>query len=78
MLFAATQFDISDQVLRVLNHTEKREQLTKQQADLDAKRKKKMQLIQIRWIDKKALEDQAERDKIIADRKLEQEAKKRL
>jgi hypothetical protein len=25
MLFAATQFDISDQVLRVLNHTEKRE-----------------------------------------------------
>jgi hypothetical protein len=43
----ATQFDISDQVLRVLNHTEKAGK-KKQQADLDAKEKKKMQLIQIR------------------------------
>jgi Skp family chaperone for outer membrane proteins len=42
MLFAAKQFDISDQVLRVLNRTDKREQLTEKQADLDAKEKKKM------------------------------------
>ena len=31
MLFAAKRFDISDQVLRVLNRAEKREQLTKKQ-----------------------------------------------
>lgn len=31
MLFAAKRFDISDQIIRVLNRTEKREQLTKKQ-----------------------------------------------
>ncbi len=31
MLFAAKRFDISDQVLRVINRTDKREQLTKKQ-----------------------------------------------
>ena len=31
MLFAAKRFDISDQIVRVLNRTEKREQLTKKQ-----------------------------------------------
>ena len=41
MLFAAKRFDISDQVLRVLNRTEKREQLTKkQQKELEEKEKK--------------------------------------
>ncbi len=33
MLFAAKRFDISDQVLRKLNNTEKREQLTKKQLE---------------------------------------------
>jgi hypothetical protein len=41
MLFAARQFDISDQVLRVLNRTEKREQLTKSNK-LRRQRKRKM------------------------------------
>ncbi|MBF2708821.1 OmpH family outer membrane protein [Flavobacterium soyangense] len=31
MLFAAKRFDISDQIIRILNRTEKREQLTKKQ-----------------------------------------------
>jgi Skp family chaperone for outer membrane proteins len=81
MLFAARQFDISDQVLRVLNRTEKREQLTKkQQADQDAKEKKEDALdTNPQLADRqKALEEkQAARDKIIADRKLEQENKKK-
>lgn len=81
MLFAATQFDISDQVLRVLNRTEKREQLTKkQQADQDAKEKKEdASDVNPQLADRqKTLEDKkAARDKIIADRKLEQEAKKK-
>ncbi|MFT5253658.1 MAG: Skp family chaperone for outer membrane protein [Flavobacteriales bacterium] len=81
MLFAATQFDISDQVLRVLNRTEKREQLTKkQQADLDAKEKKEDAVdANPKLADRqKALDDKkATRDKVIADRKLEQEAKKK-
>lgn len=81
MLFAARQFDISDQVLRVLNRTEKREQLTKkQQADLDVKEKKEDALdTNPQLADRqKALEEkQSARDKIIAERKLEQENKKR-
>ena len=81
MLFAATQFDISDQVLRVLNRTEKREQLTKkQQADLDAKEKKEDAVDgnpQLAERQKALEEKQSARDKIIADRKLEQENKKK-
>lgn len=81
MLFAATQFDISDQVLRVLNRTEKREQLTKkQQADLDAKEKKEDAIdANPQLADRqKALDEKKEaRDKIIEERRLEQEAKKK-
>lgn len=81
LLFAATQFDISDQVLRVLNRTEKREQLTKkQQADIDAKEKNEDAVdANPQLADRqKVLDDKkAARDKVIADRKLEQEAKKK-
>jgi Skp family chaperone for outer membrane proteins len=81
MLFAATQFDISDQVLRVLNRTEKREQLTKkQQADLDLKEKKEDAIDanpQLADRQKALDEKKAARDKIIEERKLEQEAKKK-
>lgn len=81
LVFAARQFDISDQVLRVLNRTEKREQLTKkQQAVLDAKEKKEDAIdTNPQLADRqKALEEkQSARDKIIADRKLEQENKKK-
>ncbi|MBX9887804.1 MAG: OmpH family outer membrane protein [Flavobacteriaceae bacterium] len=81
MLFAATQFDISDQVLRVLNRTEKREQLTKkQQADLDVKEKKEDAIDanpQLADRQKALDEKKAARDKIIEERRLEQEAKKK-
>jgi Skp family chaperone for outer membrane proteins len=81
MLFAAKQFDISDQVLRVLNRTDKREQLTKkQQADLDAKEKKEDAIDnnpQLADRQKALDEKKTARDKIVEERKLEQEAKKK-
>ena len=41
ILFAAKRFDISDQVIRVLNRTEKREQLTKKQLKEEQQRRKR-------------------------------------
>ena len=80
MLFAAKRFDISEQILRVLNRTDKREQLTKKQL-------KEVEAIESREdaLDdnpavadrKKILENKkAERDQVIEDRKLLQEQKK--
>jgi Skp family chaperone for outer membrane proteins len=81
MLFAAKRFDISDQVLRVLNRAEKREQLTKkQQKELEEKEKKEDALNENPGVleREKALEEKkAAREKIIAERKLQQEAKKK-
>lgn len=81
MLFAAKKFDISDQVLRVLNRTEKREQLTKkQQKDLEEKEKKEDALHENPSLKdrQKALDEKKEaREKIIAERKLQQETKKK-
>ncbi len=81
MLFAAKRFDISDQVLRVLNRAEKREQLTKkQQKELEEKENKEDALNENPGVleRKKALEEKkAAREKIIAERKLQQEAKKK-
>jgi len=81
MLFAAKRFDISDQVLRVLNRAEKREQLTKkQQKELEEKEKKEDALNENPGVleREKALgEKKAAREKIIAERKLQQEAKKK-
>lgn len=81
MLFAAKRFDISDQVLRVLNRAEKREQLTKkQQKELEEKEKKEDVLNENPGVleREKALEEKkAAREKIIAERKLQQEAKKK-
>jgi Skp family chaperone for outer membrane proteins len=81
MLFSNKRFDISDQVLRVLNRTEKREQLTKKQLK-DQEVKENLE----NAIDEnpamadrqKALDEKrAAREKLIQDRKLEQEAKKK-
>ncbi|KFF06791.1 OmpH family outer membrane protein [Flavobacterium reichenbachii] len=81
MLFSNKRFDISDQVLRVLNRTEKREQLTKKQLK-DQEIKENLE----NAIDEnpamadrqKALDEKrAAREKLIQDRKLEQEAKKK-
>jgi Skp family chaperone for outer membrane proteins len=81
MLFASKRFDISDQVLRVLNRTEKREQLTKkQQKDLEEKEKKEDALAENPGLKdrQKALDEKKEaREKLIAERKLQQETKKK-
>jgi Skp family chaperone for outer membrane proteins len=81
MLFASKRFDISDQVLRVLNRTEKREQLTKKQlAAEEAKENKEDAMDENPALAErqKALDDRkTAREKIIADRKLLQEEKKK-
>ena len=80
MLFAAKRFDISDQVLRVITRTDKREQLTKkQQKDQELRENKEDALDENPFLAErqKVLDDKkAARDKIIADRKLAQEEKK--
>lgn len=81
MLFAAKRFDISDQVLRVINRSEKIEQLTKkQQKELVDKEKREDESNENpELIDKqKALDAKKEaREKIILERKLLQETKKK-
>ncbi len=81
MLFAAKRFDISDQVLRVLNRVEKREQLTKKQQQAEeAKESKEDALDENPALAerKKALEERkAAREQLIEERKLAQEAKKK-
>ncbi len=81
MLFAAKRFDISDQVLRVLNRAEKREQLTKKQLEAEEAKENKEDTIDENPVlaeRQKALDEKkAARDKIIADRKLAAEAKKK-
>ncbi|PBJ11724.1 OmpH family outer membrane protein [Flavobacterium sp. ACN6] len=81
MLFSNKRFDISDQVLRVLNRTEKREQLTKKQL----KEQEAKENLENAIDDNPAMADRqkaldekkAAREKLIQDRKLEQEAKKK-
>ena len=81
MLFANKRFDISDQVLRVLNRTEKREQLTKkQQKEAEARESKEDALDDNPSLAErqKLLDDKkAARDKVLEDRKLLQEQKKK-
>jgi Skp family chaperone for outer membrane proteins len=81
MLFAAKRFDISDQVLRVINRTEKREQLTKKQLEAEQAKENKEDAIDENPVlvnRQKALDEKkAARDQIIADRKLAQEQKKK-
>jgi len=81
MLFSNKRFDISDQVLRVLNRTDKREQLTKKQLkDQEAKENLENAIDENPAMAdrQKALDEKkAAREKLIADRKLEQEAKKK-
>lgn len=81
MLFADKRFDISDQVLRVLNRTEKREQLTKkQQKEAEARESKEDALDDNPALAdrQKLLDDKkAARDQVLEDRKLLQEQKKK-
>ncbi|CAM3621305.1 OmpH family outer membrane protein [Flavobacterium chungbukense] len=81
MLFSNKRFDISDQVLRVLNRSEKREQLTKKQLkDQEAKENLENAIDENPAMAdrQKALDEKkAAREKLIQDRKLEQEAKRK-
>jgi Skp family chaperone for outer membrane proteins len=81
MLFSAKRFDISDQVIRVLNRTDKREQLTKKQLkEQEAKENIENEIDENPAMAdrQKVLDDRkAAREKLLADRKLEQEAKKK-
>jgi len=81
MLFSAKRFDISDQVIRILNRTEKREQLTKKQLkEQEAKENIENEMDENPAMAErqKALDARkAAREKLVADRKLEQEAKRK-
>jgi len=81
MLFSNKRFDISDQVIRILNRTDKREQLTKKQLkDQEAKEMKENAIDENPAMAdrQKVLDDRkAAREKLIEDRRLEQEAKKK-
>ena len=81
MLFAAKRFDISDQIIRVLNRTEKREQLTKKQLKEEEANEAKEEALDENPVladRQKALDAKKEaRDKVIADRLALQEERKR-
>jgi Skp family chaperone for outer membrane proteins len=81
MLFSNKRFDISDQVLRILNRTEKREQLTKKELKAQEAKENIENAIDENpaMADRqKALDEKrAAREKLIQDRKLEQEAKRK-
>lgn len=81
ILFAAKRFDISDQVIRILNRTEKREQLTKkQQKEEEAKENKEDELDEnpaLAEREKALLDKKAAREKMVADKKAAQEETKR-
>jgi Skp family chaperone for outer membrane proteins len=81
ILFAAKRFDISDQVIRVLNRTEKREQLTKkQQKELEVKENLENEIDEnpvIAEREKALLDKKAAREKLVEDKKLAQEETKR-
>ena len=66
ILFASKRFDISDQVLRVLNRAEKREQMTKKQIKLEEEKDAKEDFT-------KENPEKAERQKILDDKKLARE-----
>jgi len=66
ILFAAKRFDISDQVLRVLNRAEKREQVSKKQLKLEEAREAKEEM-------DNANPGMAERQRIIDEKKLARE-----
>ncbi len=80
MLFAAKRHDISDQVIRVLTRSEKRDQMSKKQLKEEEAREAKEDMIDENPAlaeRQKILEDKkAARDKLMADRKLAAEEKK--
>ncbi|KFF19847.1 OmpH family outer membrane protein [Flavobacterium hydatis] len=82
MLFAAKRYDVSDQVLRVITRTDKREQLTKKQLAIEEAKENKEAAIDenpaLQERQKTLDERKAARDKILEDRKAAQEEKIRV
>lgn len=80
MIFADKRFDISDQVLRIITRTEKREQLSKKELAAEEEKENKEDAIDenpnLAQRQKILDERKAARDKILEDRKLAQEQKK--
>ncbi|MBW4359603.1 OmpH family outer membrane protein [Flavobacterium taihuense] len=81
ILFAAKRFDISDQVIRILNRTEKREQLTKKQQKEEQAKEEKEDAIDENPVlaerEKALLDKKAAREKLVADKKQAQEEAKK-
>ncbi len=81
ILFAAKRFDISDQVIRVLNRTEKREQLTKKQLKEEQLKEEHEDELddnpELAAREKVLLDKQATREKLVADKKAAQEQAKK-
>lgn len=81
ILFAAKRFDISDQVIRILNRTEKREKLTKKQQKEEEAKDNQEDLIDenpaLAEREKALLDKKAAREKLVADKKAAQEEARR-
>lgn len=81
MLFAAKRFDLSDQIIRTLTRTEKREQLTKKQQKAEEDKEKKQDAMDENpdLAERQKLVDEKKyaREKVLEDRKLLQEQKKK-
>lgn len=81
MLFAAKRFDLSDQIIRTLTRTEKREQLTKKQQKAEEDKEKKQDAMDenpdLAERQKQVDEKKYAREKVLEDRKVLQEQKKK-
>lgn len=81
MLFVAKRFDISDQVVRKLARSSKRNQLTKKQLKEEEAKEAKEDMVDessnLTERQKKLDERKAAREKLVADRKAEAEAKRK-
>jgi Skp family chaperone for outer membrane proteins len=81
ILFAAKRFDISDQVIRILNRTEKREQLTKKQLKEEQAKEEKEDALdenpELAAREKAILDKQTAREKLVTDKKAAQEEAKK-
>lgn len=81
ILFAAKRFDVSDQVIRVLNRTEKREQLTKKQVKEEQLKDDHEDALdenpELAAREKALLDKKEAREKLVSDKKAAQEEAKR-